>query len=268
MTTGKILLGLALAACAVPGPRLAAADEPAAASLSSVPIPLPGTRIDSVLVSVNGEPITLLDVILETGSREKELAGKKLNYKVKVLSVQHRGKLTDEELLANTGAKTMDELRDMFRKELEMEAAAKRRREANEAVYKKLDEAAGDFELPAGLLEAEIQKELQKLARETVRSEADAEKFKSDLEAHKTEAEKSARPAVRRMLILRKLAQLEKITVSDGELNAQVAGMSRYYGYKPNALRNTLRKSGAIEDLRFDIMSAKALDKLVAKVLG
>ena len=75
MTTGKILLGLALAACAVPGPRLAAADEPAAASLSSVPIPLPGTRIDSVLVSVNGEPITLLDVILETGSREKELAG-------------------------------------------------------------------------------------------------------------------------------------------------------------------------------------------------
>ena len=75
MTTGKILLGLALAACAVPGPRLAAADEPAAASLSSVPITLPGTRIDSVLVSVNGEPITLLDVILETGSREKELAG-------------------------------------------------------------------------------------------------------------------------------------------------------------------------------------------------
>ena len=88
------------------------------------------------------------------------------------------------------------------------------------------------------------------------------------LEAHKAEAEKSARPAVRRMLILRKLAQLENVTVSDGELNAQVAGMSRYYGYKPNALRNTLRKSGAIEDLRFDIMSAKALDKLVAKVLG
>ena len=34
-----------------------------------------GTRIDSVVVSVNGEPITLLDVILETGSRERELAG-------------------------------------------------------------------------------------------------------------------------------------------------------------------------------------------------
>ena len=199
--------------------------------------------------------------------REKELAGKTVNYKVTVQSVQHRGKLTDEEMLANTGAKTMDDLRAMFRKELEMEANAKRRNEANEAVCKKLDEAAGDFDLPAGLLEAEIQKELQKMARETVRSEADAEKFKAELDAHKAEAEKAARPALRRMLILRKLAQLEKITVSDEELNAHVTGMSRYYGYKPNALRNTLRKSGAIEDLRFDILSSKALDKLVAKLL-
>ena len=199
--------------------------------------------------------------------REKDLAGKTVNYKVTVQSVQHRGKLTDEEMLANTGAKTRDDLRAMFRKELEMEANAKRRNEANEAVCKKLDEAAGEFDLPAGLLDAEIQKELQKQARETVRSEADAEKFKAELDAHKAEAEKAARPALRRMLILRKLAQLEKVTVSDDELNAHVTGMSRYYGYKPNALRETLRKSGAIEDLRFDILSSKALDKLVARLL-
>ena len=41
----------------------------------SVPVPPAGTRIDSVLATVNGEPITMLDVIFETGSREKELAG-------------------------------------------------------------------------------------------------------------------------------------------------------------------------------------------------
>ena len=67
----KLLLCLTLAICSVPVLTLAADDAPSMA----MPIPLPGTRIDSVLVSVNGEPITLLDVILETGSREKELAG-------------------------------------------------------------------------------------------------------------------------------------------------------------------------------------------------
>lgn len=41
----------------------------------SVPVPPAGTRVDSVLATVNGEPITMLDVILETGRQEKELAG-------------------------------------------------------------------------------------------------------------------------------------------------------------------------------------------------
>ena len=71
MTIRKFLLALTFSVCAVP--VLPAADDSAAPV--TVPIPLPGTRIDSVLVSVNGEPITLLDVILETGGREKELAG-------------------------------------------------------------------------------------------------------------------------------------------------------------------------------------------------
>ncbi|MBQ7731624.1 MAG: peptidyl-prolyl cis-trans isomerase [Lentisphaeria bacterium] len=92
MTIRTFLLCLASAACAVPFLPSSAAESDASArdvlsavqsrekknirsDVVSVPVPLPGTRIDSVLVSVNGEPITLLDVILETGAREKELAG-------------------------------------------------------------------------------------------------------------------------------------------------------------------------------------------------
>ena len=93
MTIRTFLLGLTIASCAVPVLQSQAADPDMAADqdvlsvvrsrdknairsdVLSVPIPLPGTRIDSVLVSVNGEPITMLDVILETGAREKELAG-------------------------------------------------------------------------------------------------------------------------------------------------------------------------------------------------
>ena len=76
MTIKSFLFGLISAVCAVTVLPALFADEPtAAAPFSSVPVPLAGTRIDSVLVSVNGEPITLLDVILETGSREMELAG-------------------------------------------------------------------------------------------------------------------------------------------------------------------------------------------------
>ena len=69
MTFRTFMLGLTLAVCAVPF-AMTAADHAAPIS-----IPPADTRKDSVLVSVNGEPITLLDVILENGSQEKELAG-------------------------------------------------------------------------------------------------------------------------------------------------------------------------------------------------
>jgi len=70
MTHGKLLLYLTFALCASVSLQALAASD-----LISVPTPMAGTRIDSVVVSVNGEPVTLLDVILETGSRERELAG-------------------------------------------------------------------------------------------------------------------------------------------------------------------------------------------------
>jgi len=69
MTHGKPLLFLTFALCAFVSLSALAADP------ISAPSPMADTRIDSVLVSVNGEPITLLDVILETGSREREFAG-------------------------------------------------------------------------------------------------------------------------------------------------------------------------------------------------
>ena len=69
MTHGKPLLFLTFALCAFVSLPAPAADP------ISAPSPMADTRVDSVLVSVNGEPITLLDVILETGSREREFAG-------------------------------------------------------------------------------------------------------------------------------------------------------------------------------------------------
>ena len=79
MTIGNILPGLAFAACVLLSVSSRAADVVSVPSRDadavSAPAPLAGTRIDSVLVSVNGEPITLLDVLLETGGREMELAG-------------------------------------------------------------------------------------------------------------------------------------------------------------------------------------------------
>ena len=200
--------------------------------------------------------------------REEALAGKKVNYTVKVSVIQRRKKLTDEELVERTGSKDLDTLRDNIRKGLELDAKNQQRRNASEAVFAKLNEQTNDFALPEALVENEVQKLIQQKAREVVKSEEDAEKFKSELADHRAAVEDDAKKSVRRALILRQIAKLEKISVDEQELDEQLQMMSRYYGCKPRELRDMLEKSGSIDELRMDIINGKVLEKLTETAIG
>lgn len=199
--------------------------------------------------------------------REAALAGKTVNYKVKVKDVQRRSKLDDAALIEKLKVASIDELRENLRKAMERDNEQARRAKAADAVYKRLDEMAGEFELPPALLSEEISKELQKAARTQVKSEEDAEKFKKEIDAKRAEVEPAAKAALRRSLILRKIAKLENVTVGDAELEAQLAMMSYQYGYKARDLKSMMEKNGAIDEFRADIANAKVLDKLVETAL-
>ena len=64
------------------------------------------------------------------------------------------------------------------------------------------------------------------------------------------------------------ITKLENVSVSDEELDAQMQMMSRYYGCKPRELRDMLEKSGAIDELRVDIINGKVLEKLTDAALA
>lgn len=194
--------------------------------------------------------------------REAALAGKTVNYTVKVEGVQRRAELTDLELAEKARVKTIEEFRDMLRKAMEQENQSKQRDAVVEKVYAAIDGAVAAFELPPSVLANEVQKELQKIAREIVKSEEDAEKFKGELEEHKKGAEEAAKKALRRTFILRKLAKAEDITLEESEVDAQLREMSRYYGYKEKEFRSMLEKNGGMDDLQLDILSNKVLNHL------
>ena len=199
--------------------------------------------------------------------REEALAGKTVNYKVTVKDIQRRTKLDDAALLEKLQLASMDELRNRLREAMESDNEGARRSKAADAVYSRLDEMAGEFELPPALLAEETNKEIQKMAREQVKSEEDANKFKEELDAKRAEAETAAKAALRRTLILRKVAKLEEVTVEDAEMDAQLAMMSYQYGYKAKELKDMMEKNGAIEEFRIDMTNAKTLDKLVGMAL-
>jgi len=232
----------------------------------SEPEMIPGS-IAALTGAEKGKEYTF-DATYAADFREAALAGKTVKYTVTVSGIQRRTKLTDAELAEKTGSETFDKFKETIVKSCEAEHASKRRETASEAVMKKLLEAAGEFELPQSLLESEIQRELQNVARESVKSEEDAEKFKKELDAHRKDAEPKAKDALRRTLILRAIARKEQVEVSDAEVEMQMYAMSRHYGCKPKELRDLMEKNGSIDELRMDMMNAKALNTIVDKAIA
>ncbi|MBE6369823.1 MAG: trigger factor [Lentisphaerae bacterium] len=216
---------------------------------------LPGC-VDALVGAEAGKEYTF-DSVYPADYREAALAGKTVKYTVKVVSVQRRKELTDEELAAKLRLDNIDKLRDMLKSGLQAEAEGKRREAVRTAVYEKISAAVGDFELPGGLLEAETDEALQRKAQEIVKSEADAEEFKKNMEQHRADAKVEASAKLRRELIFRKIAKLENITVSAAEVDREIEMMSRYYRKKPAELRSIMEKNGAIEALQGEILNNK-----------
>lgn len=223
---------------------------------------IPGS-IKALTGAAAGEERTF-DAAYAQDYRETALAGKTVKYTVKVNAIQRKKDLTDEELCAKTQTKDIAEFRKMLRTALEAEAKNKRRGEVAEKLYEALDKSVADFALPPAILASETRRELRKMVSGTVKSEADAEAFKKDTQKHNAEAGEAARKSLRRTFILREIAKLEKITVDQNEIDAQISTLSQYYGYKPGELKNMLAKSGGMGELELDMINGKVLDFLVS----
>lgn len=197
--------------------------------------------------------------------RDEELAGKKVHYRVHVTAVQRRRPLGPEELAKRMNLANVDKLRETMKSALENETAMKRRNEIAEACMKQLLDAAGNFNLPPNMLNSENEKELRNLARDLVKNDDDVAAFKAGVEQHKEETRRKAEDKLRRLFICRRIAEKEKIAVDGKEVDSQIKGMSKYYGYKEKELRSLLEKNGGIEDLHLDLMVGKVMDFLVQK---
>lgn len=194
--------------------------------------------------------------------RDAELAGKAVNYIIKVAGIQRREPVTEEELCEKMQSGSVEELKNFFRENAKREAEVTRRGEIVEQAYNSIDSQIPAFELPAEVLEQEVEKELRGMINQSVKSEEEAEAFRADMDTHRAAAKEVAEPRLRKMLILRKIALIEDIDVTDAELNAQISMMARYYGYKEDEFRKLIERNGSIEDLRNDILSNKVLDSL------
>lgn len=226
----------------------------------STPETIPGTV--AAMTGVKQDEERSFDVEYPVDWRDEALQGKTVKYTVTVNKVQRRMPLnSDEELCKRMKLATIEDLRSHIASELNSQAITQQRNELREAVFTQISDLVGDFALPPLLLAQERQKVLRQLAAE-VKDEAAADEFKKDIKKHQQAAGEKAKATLRRLFILRKIAQVENLSAEKSEVDAQIKSMSKYYRMKEKELRDLLKKNGTMEDLQMDVLCSKVTDFL------
>jgi trigger factor len=198
------------------------------------------------------------------GHPREDLRGRTGELALRVVEVKEKEvPPLDDELARGLGAHdTLAELQDAVRARLVSDRASQDRHALEEAI---VDAALArhDFVVPESLVVRELSHRIGH-ARESLRRQGvDPDAVRWDYQKLATEIRPDAERSVRRALLLEAIAAREEVTVSDSDVEAEVARLARESGRAPQAIRSLLERGNELDGLRLALREAKTLTLLV-----
>jgi trigger factor len=191
---------------------------------------------------------------------EEALQGRTALYRATVKQVREKqvGNLTEAQL-KQLGVDTEDALRARVREDLQTHRASQERRQLrNQAVGLLLDGTA--FELPESVVQSETRSTIYEMVQDIARRGTSQEQIQERKEELFDVASQNAAAKVRIRFILARIAEAEKIKVSDEELHARLESMAARSRMSAADLRRELRERNQLDNLEQDLLFEKTLD--------
>jgi len=197
-------------------------------------------------------------------SSDKRLAGKTFTYNVKVLGVKEKSlpELNDDFAKELGEFTSVADVRKRIREGMEQEQKHNAEREAKDKLVTELVKR-NDFEVPEALVERQIDLRLERGLRALAAQGMRAEDIKKmDFGRLRAGQRDQALQEVKASLLLDKIAEAEKIEVTDAEIDREIDALAQQSKQTPEEIRSRLTRDGAVDRIRNRIRSEKTLDFL------
>ncbi len=194
------------------------------------------------------------------------LAGRIANYAVEIQEIRERVlPALDAEFFKAHQVDDLGGLQSQVRTNLKMHKENQNRAAQRRQVIEQLG-AKVDFAVPDSLVEAETQGVLRQFIEEQMRRGVPQEHFEKDKKELFEGARKSAVNRVKIQLILAKVAEQEKLEISNDDLNDYIYRESMRSGQKPDKLAKALGADrDQLRSVQQTIIFDKAVDFIVSK---
>ncbi|GBQ35014.1 trigger factor [Acetobacter fabarum] len=194
----------------------------------------------------------------------EELAGKEATFDIKVNQLKKAVDApVDEELAKNMGFESLEQLKDLVRKQIEGEYDQMSRLRIKRDLLDILSSKA-DFAAPEGMVEAEFQQIWNRVEADRKAGQLDDEDKDKDEDTLRADYRKIAERRVRLGLLLAEIGRKNGISVSAEELGRAVrAEAMRYSGQEKEVFEFFQKNPQAAESLRGPIFENKVVDYLI-----
>jgi trigger factor len=195
-----------------------------------------------------------------------ELAGTDVSYTVTVKGLKRRVlPELDDEFAKDLGEfETLDALRSRVREDLEHEAKHAAEREDRAELMKQLA-ARLPFEVPASMIEREVDRRLEEFARRLIDQHVDPRAAGIDWNAFRDSQREAAREGVAAALVLDEVSRREQLEVGNEEVEREIERYAERSGRTPAAVRAALEKEGGLWRIGAGLRREKSIDFVMAR---
>ena len=204
------------------------------------------------------------DVVYPEDIQDKRLAGQTFVYTVKVNGIKQKSlpELNDDFAKELGEFASLDAVRKQIRENMEAEKRHTAEREAKDKLVAELVKR-NEFEVPESLVDRQIDLRLERGLRALAAQGMKMEDLKKmDLPRLRAGQREQAVQDVKSSLLLERIADLEKIEVSDEEVNRELEALAKQSKQTSEAVRARLTEDGGLDRIRNRIRSEKTLEFL------
>ena len=222
---------------------------------------LPG--FDTALLGLSVGDHKEIPVAFPADFKVKALAGRTALYQVSLKGIREKQRPTvDAALLKELKVDSETALRAKFR-EMLLEEARFREKERLKNEVCRLLLAKTSLEIPESMVQEETRTMFASMVRENLTRGMTREQVEGQRDQLLSVATKSAGEKVKLGYILHRVAEEEKITVADTEVDAAIQQMSARYRITPDELRKKLEEKKELESVSHEVRMNKTLEMIL-----
>jgi trigger factor len=191
---------------------------------------------------------------------DPKLAGKAYTYGVDVVAIKEKKlpELDDNFAKDVSDTATVDELRGKIRQNLEAVRDHRQTEQTEEKLLEKLV-ALHEFPVPQALVEHQMDVRLERVVRQLAAQGVDPRAVNVDWVTLRRRQQERAVSDVKAEMILDRVADAEKIEISDADVDAELEKLAQRGGESAEALRARLTKQGSLDRMKSKLRGDRTL---------